>query len=173
MQLTSEQLSKIYPLAKHRVDKYLPYINVTLTEFGINTPMRVASFLAQIGHESAQLFYTEEIASGKAYEGRQDLGNNQPGDGVRFKGRGFIQTTGRKNYQLCATKFGIPLDQMASWLMTPEGACRSSGFFWERNNLNKISDRGDVVAVTKIVNGGKNGLAERIKYYENALKVLT
>lgn len=173
MNVTRDQLAKIYPMAKSRIDKYLPFINATLTEFGIDTPIRVAAFLAQIGHESAQLYYTEEIANGRAYEGRADLGNTQPGDGVRFKGRGFIQTTGRNNYELCAKKFNMSLDQLTTWLSTPEGACRSSGYFWERNKLNAVADKDDVVAVTKIVNGGRNGLEERTRYYGVALRILS
>lgn len=173
MQITRDQLAKIYPMAKSRIDKYLPHLNATLQEFGINTQMRVAAFLAQIGHESAQLYYTEELASGRAYEGRKDLGNTQPGDGIRFKGRGLIQTTGRDNYELCAKKFNMSLEQLIPWLSTPEGACRSSGYFWERKNLNMVADKGDVVAVTKIVNGGKNGLEERTRYYNVALRILS
>lgn len=178
MQITRDQLAKIFPMAKSRIDKNLPFINSTLLEFGIDTPMRVAAFLAQIGHESAQLYYVEEIASGEAYDTgnlAKRLGNTpeKDGDGQRYKGRGYIQTTGWANYSLCAKKFNKTMDELIEWLKTPEGACRSSGYFWSRNGLNKVADTGSVEAVTKIVNGGKNGLEERIKYYNVALKVLS
>lgn len=86
---------------------WLPYFNQYFPQYGLNTKERIASFLSQVGHESGGLLYTEEIASGAAYEGRADLGNTQKGDGVRFKGRGLIQTTGRKNYQDFKDKFGV------------------------------------------------------------------
>lgn len=86
---------------------WLPYFKEYFPKYGLTTKERIASFLSQVGHESGALRYTEEIASGAAYEGRADLGNTQKGDGVRFKGRGLIQTTGRKNYQDFKDKFGI------------------------------------------------------------------
>lgn len=171
MQLTAQQLHEIYPMAKSRVEKYLDAINKTLSEFDIITSTQVAAFLAQIGHESLQLYYTEEIASGKAYEGRQDLGNTSPGDGVRFKGYGFIQVTGKTNHTKCANYFGIPLDELPKWLRTPEGACRSSGLYWKTHNINSVAD--DILKTTKKVNGGTNGLKERTKLFQIALGVLT
>ncbi len=171
MKLTPAQLHDIYPFAKSRVEKYIDAINMTLEEFGITTPVQVAAFLAQIGHESGQLFYTEEIASGKAYEGRQDLGNTFQGDGPRFKGYGFIQVTGRSNHMECAKYFGIKLDNLPKWLKTPEGACRSSGWFWKKNKINDVAE--DVIKTTKRVNGGRNGLEERTKLFQIALGVLT
>ena len=94
-------LKKIMPFATDaNIDKFLPHLNDTMATFEIDTPMRQAHFLAQIAHESGSLRYVREIASGEAYEGRQDLGNVMPGDGPRFKGRGLIQLTGRTNYKL-------------------------------------------------------------------------
>lgn len=94
--------------AKENVAKvWQPILNEYLPKYGVITPKRIASFLSQVGHESGGLLYTEELASGSAYEGRSDLGNTQKGDGVKFKGRGLIQTTGRKNYQDFKDKFGV------------------------------------------------------------------
>lgn len=96
MMITKEQLREIMPYASEaNIDKYLPHLNDTMMSFNIDTPLRQAHFLAQLGHESGSLRYVREIASGEAYEGRKDLGNVCPGDGVKFKGRGLIQLTGR------------------------------------------------------------------------------
>jgi putative chitinase len=130
----------------------------------INTPLRQVHFLAQLGHESASMRFTEEIASGAAYEGRADLGNTQPGDGKRFKGRGLIQITGRANY----TAYGkarnrdfITGDNPKLLATDPNLAADCSGWFWDTRKLNALADQDNVLKITKRINGGTNGLDDR------------
>ena len=99
--ITGAQLQSIMPFAKARIPSFVAPLNAAMYEFHINSPLRQAAFIAQIAHESGELRYVKEIASGAAYEGRKDLGNTQPGDGMRYKGRGLIQITGRNNYAEC------------------------------------------------------------------------
>ena len=160
------------PLARARAVMFLPALNATMAEFIINTPARQASFLALLAHESGQLVYVRELASGAAYEGRKDLGNVQLGDGVRFRGRGLIQVTGRSNYAACGTALGLDLLAQPALLEQTVNACRSAGWFWQSRGLNALADAGDQVAVTKRVNGGTNGLAERLAYFKVAQRVL-
>lgn len=173
MILTATQLLTVMPSARNRYAKYLPYINKYLTEFGITTPLRLAHYLAQIAHESAELRYTQEIASGAAYEGRKDLGNTQRGDGIRYKGRGLIQITGRANYQAYKRYCGFDVVSNPSLLELPLGAVRSSMWFFSvYKALNKLADKDDIEAITRKINGGLNGLQERKKYLARAKKAL-
>lgn len=141
MKLTDEQLKSIYPNSTQvNRDKYLPFLNQYMSEFGINNTDRVAAFLAQIGHESAELRYAEEIASGAAYEGRKDLGNTFAGDGKRFKGRGLIQITGRSNYAQISKAFGVDFINNPQLLATPEYAVKSACWWWYNRKLNEKAD---------------------------------
>lgn len=141
MNLTDEQLKAIYPNSTQaNRDKYLPHLNKYMAEFGIDNKDRVAAFLAQIGHESAELRYSEEIASGAAYEGRRDLGNVQPGDGRKFKGRGLIQITGRSNYEQISKAFGVDFINNPQLLATPEYAVKSACWWWNSRKLNEKAD---------------------------------
>src|SRR5699024_2710854 len=132
-------------------------------------PLRAAHFLGQIGHESAGLRYMEEIASGAAYEGRADLGNTQPGDGRRFKGRGPIQLTGRANYRAFtrwargAGHTSHDFEANPHLLSQPKWGFLAASYYWTvaRPNLNAQADRDDLEAVTRSINGGLNGLADR------------
>lgn len=179
MQINRDQLMRAVPALKTnnryvRTDEFVASFNMWATPYHVDTPKRMVHYLAQVMHESGALRYSEEIATGKQYEGRKDLGNTEPGDGMLFKGRGFIQLTGRANYQafndsdLCLVDVierpglvsQFPINQMASL------------WFWERNKLNELADLDDgtnseeiVKRITKRVNGGYNGLDERIKYY--------
>jgi putative chitinase len=171
--MTSADLLAIMPFAKSRIAAFFSPIVAAMDEFDINTQARQAAFLAQVGHESGQLRYVRELASGAAYEGRNDLGNIQPGDGVRFKGRGLIQITGRTNYAACGVALGLDLIALPELLEEPENACRSAGWFWKTHGLNELADAGDQVRVTKRINGGTNGLADRLALFEKAREVLT
>lgn len=129
-------------------------------------------FLAQVGHESAELRYTEELASGISYENRKDLGNTQPGDGVRYKGRGLIQLTGRSNYSLCGLALDLPLLDQPQLLAQYEAATMSAGWFWDNNKLNSYCDKDDFLGLTKRINGGINGLANRQELYGRSQQVI-
>lgn len=172
--LTLPQLKQAMPYAGPRAQLYLSPLVESMAEFGIDTPRRVACFLAQLAHESGSLRYTREIASGAAYEGRADLGNTHPGDGPRYKGRGLIQITGRANYAACSKAlYGDDrLIKQPALLEDILPACRGSAWFWRNENLNPLADLGDMRRITRAINGGYNGYAERLTCYANACKAL-
>jgi putative chitinase len=170
--VTLAQLVAVMPLARSRAAAFLAPLNAAMLEFGITTSARQASFLSQVGHESGQLRYVRELASGQAYEGRADLGNTQRGDGVRFRGRGLLQVTGRANYAACGKALGLDLLAQPELLEQTVNACRSAGWFWQTRELNALADAGDQERVTRRINGGVNGLAERLALYREARKVL-
>ena len=144
----------------------------TLAEFDLKTPLRQAHFLAQLCHESGSFNYLEELASGEDYEWRDDLGNVQAGDGVRFKGRGLIQITGRANYGDCGNALGQDLIANPTHLANPDLACRSAGWFWNTRHLSAFADRDDVDTITYRINGGYNGYDERVEFLHAAKAVL-
>ena len=161
------------PNCKH--PEYLDNINAALVEGQINTCLRQAAFLAQLAHESGELVYMEEIASGAAYEGRTDLGNTQPGDGKRFKGRGPIQLTGRANYQAAGKALGLDLVGNPETVATPSVGFRVAVWFWGTRKLNDLADQGTLDAfrqITKKINGGTNGQADREQYWGKAKNAL-
>ena len=167
--MTLDDLSAICPTTRKTVlEKYVEPLNAAMQEFEINNPFREAYFLAQVAHESGGFNYVREIASGAAYEGRIDLGNVEPGDGERFKGRGFLQLTGRANYQRCGAALGIDLLASPELLETPQNACRSAAWFWQSHGLNELADKQDFAAVTKSINGGYNGYQDRLAYLDRA-----
>lgn len=170
--MTPELLKLIMPLAGVRANTYAPLLTSTMDEFHIDTPKRQAAFLAQVGHESGSLVYTSEIASGEAYEGREDLGNIYPGDGVKYKGRGLIQLTGRANYTALTSAFNIDLLSNPEQLEQPELATRSAGWFWSKHGLNSFADGDKFGTITKIINGGYNHLDDRIAFWLRARKAL-
>lgn len=173
MLISRAQLAWIFKEANPKlIDRFLAPLNATLEEFEINTPQRIRMFLAQIGHESGQLRYVKELASGEAYEGRTDLGNTSPGDGVRYKGRGLIQITGKSNYALASLALGLPLLEKPELLEEDQNACRSAGWFWYKSNLNALADMGLFREITKRINGGYNGYADRYKLYQRALEII-
>lgn len=174
-------------------EKFLDHINATCEKFEINTPARQLSFLAQVGHESGGLFFTEELASGDAYEGRKSLGNTQPGDGRRFKGRGLIQITGRANYKSIGDSLGVDFISNPTLLggknikvCTEEQlkfAALSAGWYWNSRKLNAIADAINVkkpideganldafIQITRKINGGTNGLHDRLNRFKVGAK---
>ena len=190
--MTIGQLSLATGSSTNSATLFLPFIEETCTTFEINTPIRQLCFLAQVGHESGGLFFTEELASGSAYEGRKDLGNTQKGDGIKFKGRGLIQITGRANY----TAIGKFLNE--DFISNPtllggknvnkcspiqlKNAALSAGWFWNSRNINSLADKMDIskditlqanmsafIAITKKINGGTNGLNDRVQRYNKGL----
>lgn len=138
-----------------------PHLPGALTAAAIDTPLRQAHFLAQIAHESDGFATLTEYASGRAYEGRADLGNTRPGDGVRYKGRGLIQLTGRANYRRMGRRLGLGLEAEPRRAADPDIAVRTACAYWQDRQLNIHADRDDLVAITFAVNGGLNGLADR------------
>ena len=160
--LTVKQLRTIMPrLTVQRADQFLKPLNDAMKEFEINTPKRQAAFLAQIAHESGELKYMEEIASGEAYEGRASLGNTQPGDGKRYKGRGPIQLTGRSNYRKAGAALKLDLEGKPELAAQPDVGCRVAGWFWKTHGLNDLADKGEFRQITRRINGGYNGEAKR------------
>lgn len=171
--LTLAQLRAIMPhLPATKAETFLPLVNAAMMEFEINTPARRAAFLAQLAHESGELRYMEEIASGEAYEGRKDLGNTEPGDGKRYKGRGPIQLTGRGNYRRAGKALGLDLEGVPEQAAEPAVGCRVAGWFWKTHGLNEVADAGDFRKVTRVINGGYHGLENRVRYHEKAREVL-
>lgn len=165
----AQAMGNTIPAAQYAA--YVADFNAALIQANCTTANRVAMFCAQVGHESAGLKYLQEIASGAAYEGRKDLGNTRPGDGPRFKGRGPIQLTGRHNYGefslWCKAKCAVPSSTFfvdnPNLVATPRWGFLAAAWYWTvaRPQLNTYADAGDVVAATRAVNGGTNGLADR------------
>jgi predicted chitinase len=171
--LSLSQLKAIMPnLSDARARQTLPHLNKAMAEANITTPKRQAAFVAQLAHESAEFRYFEELASGRAYEGRRDLGNIHPGDGVRYKGRGPIQLTGRNNYRAAGRALGIDLEGNPKRAADVDVGFRTAAWFWNSRDLNRFADSGNFREVTRRINGGYNGLASREAYYRRALNVL-
>lgn len=200
--LTKEQLAQLVP-----GNPYIPYwhnaMERCLPDYDINTPKRVAAFVAQCAHESGNFkFLSEnlnyraaslmkvwpkyfpnqdianqyagkpEMIANRAYANRMGNGSEASGDGWKFCGRGLIQLTGRSNYENFAMSIDTPVDEIPDYLKTFEGAVQSACWFWETNGLNKWADAGDILTLTKRINGGTLGLADRQKHYDHALHVL-
>jgi putative chitinase len=182
MKVTESLLKKCLPSAKSAdIAKFVEPLNATFDKYAINTPERIAAFLAQIAHESGSFKYVRELADGSAYEGRKDLGNTQPGDGKKFKGRGLIQVTGRTNYKAVSTSFGVDFIQAPERLEEPLYATLSAGWFWFNRGLNTYADQNDFLMISKRINGVNkktgfpNGWEDRQKHWEickNALNIL-
>ncbi len=171
-ELTAALLADIFSIKESDVAPFVPYLKKYCREYKINTPQRLAAFLAQVGHESGRFHYTEEIASGAAYEGRLDLGNTEVGDGCRYKGRGLIQLTGRYNYSRLSDATGIDFIANPQALADPEYAVLSACWYWSVRGLNSLADSGQYNLITKKINGGYNGLADREYFHRKCKEAL-
>ena len=176
MPITVQQLLLILPNAGQVAGVFVPVLNTAMNRYQIVGPKRVAAFIAQIGHESGQLKYVKEIwgptLAQTRYEGRADLGNTEPGDGSKYRGRGLIQITGRANYKACGDALGLDLINHPELLEKPQHACMSAAWFWATKGLSTLADEGKFETITRRINGGLNGLADRQMLYARALKVL-
>lgn len=143
-----------------------------LDSYAINTRLRIAHFMGQVTHECAGFRTTEEFASGAAYEGRRDLGNINPGDGKRYKGRGLLQLTGRANYRDIGVKLGLDLEGHPELVGEPLTSLKIACEYWKSRKINDAADQDDLIAVTKKVNGGTNGLEDRREYLRRAKTLL-
>lgn len=204
MEITLQLLQAVCPKTKSSVlEKFVQPLNDVVEYYEINTPQRLAAFLAQTAHESGgfnavkenlnysakglmttfkKYFPNEELAkqyerqpqkiANRVYANRMGNGPEDSGDGHRFCGRGLIQLTGKQNYTRFASDLGVSLAECVQYMETPAGAASSAGWFWDNNNLNQYCDSGDFVTLTKRINGGTIGLADRQHHYEAALKLL-
>jgi len=201
MAITQQQLAQILP-GNPYIEHWCDALNKILPDYDISTPQRTAAFLAQCAHESGgftalheNLNYPpetlckvwpryfnatnandyahqpEKIAN-RAYAGRMGNGDEASGDGWNYCGRGLIQLTGKNNYQSFADSIQTDISQIPAYLQTFEGAIQSACWFWENNNLNACADAGDIVKMTKIINGGTLGLDDRTARYNHALQIL-
>lgn len=182
--LTLSQLRTIMPaLSSARATTFLPFLGAAMTEFEIGTPARQAAFLAQLAHESGQLRFMEELWGPTSAQMRYEpvttlasrLGNTEPGDGRRFKGRGPIQITGRDNYRRYGGLLGLDLIADPPLAAKPDVAFRIAGLYWSRNGLNGLADEVSADAfkrMTRVINGGFNGLVDRERFYAVARRVL-
>lgn len=203
--ITVEQLKQLIP-GNQYVDEWHEALEQLLPEYGIDTSKRIAAFISQCAHESANFtiikenlnyrwqtlrrmfpkyfpddaiaqYYAslpnkQQAIANRIYGNRMGNGPEESGDGYKYCGRGLIQLTGKNNYQAFADSLEMPLDDVAEYLATFEGASQSACWFWETNNLNRFADVGDVKGLTRAINGGYIGLDDRIKHYNHALSVL-
>ena len=198
---TSEQLAQIIPNNSYIAEWY-DAVSRILPDYEINTIPRVAAFLAQCAHESAnftalkenlnytaaslsrvwpsrfppdiaeQYAHNQEMIANRAYSDRMGNGSEESGDGWRYAGKGLIQLTGKDNYTRFAESIQTPVEQLPEYLGTFEGAVQSACWFWETNGLNQFADNGDILTLTKRINGGTLGLEERTQHYQQACQVL-
>jgi putative chitinase len=200
--LSQEQLAQLIP-GNPYTDHWYEALALCLPDYDINTPQRVAAFIAQCAHESGgfkflkenlnykaasltkvwpryfpnmevaqQYANKQEMIANRAYGGRMGNGPEASGDGWKFCGRGLIQLTGRSNYQAFADSIETDVEEIPAYLGTFEGAVQSACWFWESNKLNQWADAGDILTLTKRINGGTLGLEDRKKHYEHALHIL-
>ncbi|KAG2382664.1 hypothetical protein C9374_005244 [Naegleria lovaniensis] len=174
--ISVEQLRACMPgLSSAKANQYINYLNDALRTGSINTCCRKSAFLAQLAHESGDLNWWVEFASGAAYEGRKDLGNIYPGDGVRYKGRGPIQITGRANYRAAGQAIGVDLENNPTRASDVDVGFRTAVWFWNSRSLNQYADKCDQAnfdVITRRINGGYNGKADRDAKWRRARSAL-
>ncbi len=174
--MTPEKLAAAIGCPLERAKKWAAALTSAMDAYGITSPARQAAFLAQVGHESGRLAYVKELwgptPAQARYEGRQDLGNKIKGDGFRYRGRGLIQITGRANYSQCGLALAVNFVNNPELLEEPIYASISAAWFWRTNGLNEMADAGEFEKITRRINGGVNGLAERKALWENAKNAL-
>jgi len=180
--MTLEQLQQIFPNARSLAGVFICALNEAMLNRKIDTPKRAAAFLAQVGHESGELRYVRELGSDQ-YLSKYDTGTlaarlgNTPeadGDGQKYRGRGLIQITGRRNYLACSQAlFGDDrLLGQPQLLEQPQWACESAAWFWQSNGLNELADKDQFTTITRRINGGLNGLEDRLQVWARAKAVL-
>jgi len=169
--LTDDLLRKIDGRMKKGMSM-AQHIEAAMVEADIVGIPRQAAFLAQVMHETGGFMWLEELASGQAYEGRKDLGNTESGDGRKFKGRGLIMITGRANYTSAGADLGLDLVNNPERAAEPATAARVAAWFWTKKGLNSLADEGKFDSITRKINGGLNGKADRDKLFARAKQVL-
>ena len=171
--ITRDMIKAIAPNSKDEIIVPLvKYLNMYMPKYGVDNYLRICHFLSQAAHESASFRTLEEYASGAAYEGRKDLGNTQKGDGIRYKGRGIFQLTGRANYRTIGAKIGMDLENNPELAETPEVSVLTALEYWRSRNLNALADADNVELITRRINGGLNGFEDRKKYLERCKKII-
>jgi len=203
MPISKEKLAEALPdVRKKEIDAFYEDLVEVMEFYEINTPRRMAAFLAQCAHESGNFRTVRENLNYSAdglkkifpkyfrdrdpqdyhrqpekianvvYSNRMGNGDEASGDGWRYCGRGLIQLTGKTNYKTCSDWLEVDFMDETEWLETPEGASWSAGWFWDSRDLNALADKGDIKMITKRINGGFIGLEDRIEHYETALEAL-
>lgn len=174
--MTPEILASALGLSLFRARAWADPLAAAMALYAIDSPIRQAAFLAQVGHESGRLIYVRELWGPtevqEGYEGRKDLGNTKPGDGSRYRGRGLIQITGRANYQQCGEALSLPLIDHPELLEQPSNAAQSAAWFWTFHGLNDPADEGDFHTITRCINGGYNGWDDRLRLWSSCKKAL-
>lgn len=171
--ITVDMIKAIAPNSKDSiVSPLVGYLNKYMPKYEVNNYLRVCHFLAQAAHEAASFRTLEEYASGATYEGRKDLGNTQKGDGVRYKGRGIFQLTGRANYRRIGQMIGMDLENNPELASSPEVSVLTALEYWKSRNLSPLADADNVEAITRKINGGLNGFDDRKKYLAKAKTVI-
>ena len=180
--MTPQDLSRATGARIDRARENLHHIEAAMQEYEINTPDRQAAFLAQIGHESGGLHWINEIwgptPAQARYEGRRDLGNTETGDGFKYRGRGWIQITGRDNYRRAFKRLSSKFPDCPDFETQPESiatarwAALTAAEYWFNAGCNVLADRGDFEKITRAINGGLNGFADRMARWVDAKEAL-